>query len=146
MDTLDRKIIALLESNGRASNAKIARDVGVSEGTVRRRLKRLIEEKIINVVALPDPGKLGYNSEAIIGVQVDPDKVDAVAEQLSALQHTRWVAVTTGTYDVFAWATLPTAEELGIFLREKIGAIPGVRRTETFVNLGVTKREYGIPV
>lgn len=146
MDTLDRKIIALLESNGRASNARIARDVGVSEGTVRRRLKRLIQEKIINVVALPDPGKLGYNSEAIIGVQVDPDQVDAVAEKLAALQHTRWVAVTTGTYDVFAWATLPTAEELGIFLREKIGAIAGVRRTETFVNLGVTKREYGIPV
>ncbi len=146
MDTLDRKIIALLESNGRASNARIARDVGVSEGTVRRRLKRLIQDKIINVVALPDPGKLGYNSEAIIGVQVDPDQVDAVAEKLSALQHTRWVAVTTGTYDVFAWATLPTAEELGVFLREKIGAIAGVRRTETFVNLGVTKREYGIPV
>ena len=146
MDALDRKIIALLESNGRASNARIARDVGVSEGTVRRRLKRLIHDGIINVVALPDPGKLGYNSEAIIGVQVDPDQVDAVAEKLSSLQHTRWVAVTTGTYDVFAWATLPSPEELGIFLREKIGPIPGVRRTETFVNLTVAKREYGIPV
>ena len=77
MDTLDRKIITLLETNGRASNARIARDVGVSEGTVRRRLKRLIQDNIINVVALPDPGKLGYNSEAIIGVQVDPDQVDA---------------------------------------------------------------------
>ncbi|MDA0233026.1 MAG: Lrp/AsnC family transcriptional regulator [Chloroflexi bacterium] len=146
MDTLDRKIISLLETNGRASNARIARDVGVSEGTVRRRLKRLIQDGIINVVALPDPRKLGYNSEAIIGVQVDPDQVDAVAARLSALQHTRWVAVTTGTYDVFAWATLPSAEELGIFLREKVGIIPGVRRTETFVNLAVTKREYGIPV
>ena len=146
MDTLDRKIISLLEKNGRASNARIARDVGVSEGTVRRRLKRLIQESIINVVALPDPGKLGYNSEAIIGVQVDPDQIDAVAERLSSLQHTRWVAVTTGTYDVFAWATLPTSEALGIFLREEVGIIPGVRRTETFVNLGVTKREYGIPV
>ncbi|MDA0677424.1 MAG: Lrp/AsnC family transcriptional regulator [Chloroflexi bacterium] len=146
MDALDRKIISLLESNGRASNARIARDVGVSEGTVRRRLKRLIQDSIINVVALPDPSKLGYNSEAIIGVQVDPDQVDAVAEKLSKLQHTRWVAVTTGTYDVFAWATLPSAEELGIFLREKIGVIQGVRRTETFVNLAVTKREYGIPV
>ena len=59
MDELDRKIISLLERNGRASNARIARDVGVSEGTVRRRLKRLISEKIINVVALPDPRKLG---------------------------------------------------------------------------------------
>lgn len=146
MDTLDRKIISLLESNGRASNARIARDVGVSEGTVRRRLKRLIQESIINVVAIPDPGKLGYNTEAIIGVQVDPDQVDAVAARLSSLQNTRWVAVTTGTYDVFAWATLPTAEALGKFLREQVGIIPGVRRTETFVNLAVTKREYGIPV
>jgi Lrp/AsnC family transcriptional regulator for asnA, asnC and gidA len=146
MDELDRKIIALLERNGRASNAKIARDVGVSEGTVRRRLKHLINEHIINVIALPDPRKLGYESEALIGVQVDPDKIDIVADKLSALEHTRWVAVTTGTYDVFAWATLPTAEALGRFLREKVGAIDGVRRTETFVNLSVMKREYGIPV
>ena len=119
MDELDRKIIALLERNGRASNARIARDVGVSEGTVRRRLKHLINEHIINVIALPDPRKLGYESEALIGVQVDPDKIDIVADKLSSLEHTRWVAVTTGTYDVFAWATLPTAEALGRFLRER---------------------------
>ena len=146
MDGLDRKIIALLERNGRASNAKIARDVGVSEGTVRRRLKRLVTDRIINVIALPDPRKLGYESEALIGIQVDPDKIDQVANKVAELDHTRWVAVTTGTYDVFAWATLPNAEELGKFLREKVGTIVGVRRTETFVTLAVKKREYGIPV
>ncbi len=146
MDELDRKIIALLERNGRASNAKIARDVGVSEGTVRRRLKRLVTDRIINVIALPDPRKLGYESEALIGIQVDPDKIDQVANKVAELDHTRWVAVTTGTYDVFAWATLPNAEELGKFLREKVGTIVGVRRTETFVTLAVKKREYGIPV
>ncbi len=146
MDELDRKIIALLEHNGRASNAKIARDVGVSEGTVRRRLKRLVQERIINVIALPDPRKLGYESEALIGIQVDPDKIDQVANKVAELDHTRWVAVTTGTYDVFAWATLPNAEALGTFLREKVGTITGVRRTETFVSLAVKKREYGIPV
>lgn len=146
MDELDRKIIALLEHNGRASNARIARDVGVSEGTVRRRLKRLVQDRIINVVALPDPRKLGYESEALIGIQADPDKIDQVANRLAQLTNTRWVAVTTGTYDIFAWATLPNADELGKFLREQVGTVPGVRRTETFVNLGVKKREYGIPV
>ncbi len=146
MDELDRRIITLLETNGRASNARIARDVGVSEGTVRRRLKRLINDRIINVIAMPDPRKLGYESEALIGVQVDPDKIDAVAGEMGSLEHIRWVAVTTGTYDVFAWATLPNAEALGKFLREQVGNIPGVRRTETFVNLAVMKREYGIPV
>lgn len=146
MDELDRKIIGLLERNGRASNASIARDVGVSEGTVRRRLKRLVSDRIINVIALPDPRKLGYESEALIGIQVDPDKIDQVATKVAELEHTRWVAVTTGTYDVFAWATLPNAEALGQFLRENVGTITGIRRTETFVNLAVKKREYGIPV
>ena len=146
MDELDRKIIAILEQSGRASNARIARSVGVSEGTVRRRLKRLIAEKIITVTALPDPQKLGYQSEALVGVQVDPDKVNTVATSLASLDNTRWVAVTTGTYDVFAWVTLANAEALGLFLREKVGTIDGVRRTETFVNLSVAKRQYGIPV
>jgi Lrp/AsnC family transcriptional regulator for asnA, asnC and gidA len=145
MDELDRKIINLLERNGRASNARIARNVGVSEGTVRRRMKRLISEQIINVIALPDPRKMGYNSEALIGVQVDPDKIDEVATKLAKLEHTRWVTITTGTYDVFAWATLSNAEALGRFLRDEIGGIEGVRRTETFVNLQVMKREFGIP-
>ena len=88
---------------------------------------------------------MGYNSEALIGVQVDPDKVDEVAIKLAKLEHTRWVTITTGTYDVFAWATFPNAEALGRFLRDEIGTIDGVRRTETFVNLQVMKREFGIP-
>ena len=46
MDELDRRIISLLQLDGRASNAKIAREVGVSEGTVRRRLRRLIQEDV----------------------------------------------------------------------------------------------------
>ena len=71
MDELDRKIIGILQLDGRASNAKIARQLGVSEGTIRRRLKRLIEDEAIQVVALPEPSKLGYNTEAIVGIQVD---------------------------------------------------------------------------
>ena len=144
MDELDRKIIALLQKDGRASNAGIARDVGVSEGTVRRRLKRLVQEEYIRVVALPDPSKLGLDSEALIGVQVDPDKVDKVARDLAMLDEIKWVTSTTGTYDVFTWATLPNAEALGIFLRTKVGTIPGVRRTETFVSLSQNKRWYGV--
>ena len=135
MDKLDSKIIQILQEDGRASNAGIARKVGVSEGTVRRRLKRLIQEEFIKVVALPDAAKLGFDSQALVGVQVDPDKIDQVADALAGLSEINWVAITTGSFDVFAWATLQSAEALGIFLRTKIGTIQGVRRTETFVNL-----------
>jgi Lrp/AsnC family transcriptional regulator for asnA, asnC and gidA len=144
MDDLDTKIIAILQEDGRASNAGIAREVGVSEGTVRRRLRRLVQEEYIRVVAMLDPGRMGYSSEALVGIQVDPDKVDTVADGLARLEEVSWVSVTTGAFDIFAWATLQSAEALGIFLRTKVGAIPGVRRTETFVNLSVKKRGYGV--
>lgn len=146
MDVLDTKIIGILQKDGRASNAGIARKVGVSEGTVRRRLKRLVQEEYVRVVAIPDPSKMGYDSEALIGVQVDPDKVDQVSEGLTALDEVSWVTVTTGSYDIFAWATLQSAEALGIFLRTKVGTIPGVRRTETFVNLSNRKRGASIVI
>ena len=144
MDELDRNIISQLEKDGRASNAFIARESGVSEGTVRRRLKKLIDDEIINVVALPDPTKLGYESEALIGIQIDPDQVELAANKVAKLDHTRWVAMTTGTYDVFVWVTLPNPEALGRFIRIEIGAIEGVRRPATFVNLQVMKRQFGI--
>ncbi len=146
MDELDRKIIQILQDNGRASNARIARDVGVSEGTVRRRLQSLLQDGIIKVVALPDPEVLGYNTEALVGIQVDPDKIDEVAKQLSALKESSWVSVTTGSFDIFSWVTLPSSEDLGNFLKSEVGTISGVRRTETFVSLTVRKRNYGISI
>ncbi len=146
MDKLDSNIIGILQSDGRASNAGIARRVGVSEGTVRRRLKRLIRDEIIQVVALPDPAKMGLHSEALIGIQVDADKVELVSEDLSGLKEVSWVAMTTGQYDIFAWVSLESAEALGIFLRTKIGAIPGVRRSETFVSLTARQRGRGATV
>ena len=54
MDELDRKIIALLQLDGRASNAKIAREVSVSEGTVRRRLRRLVNDDVVKIIAVPN--------------------------------------------------------------------------------------------
>ena len=68
-----------------------------------------------------------------------------VADALADLSAINWVAITTGSFDVFAWATLQSAEELGIFLRTKVGTIKGVRRTETFVNLD-KKRGFTVAI
>jgi len=143
MDNLDLKIISLLQEDGTATNAGIARKVGVSEETVRRRLKRLIQEEYIKVVALPDPAKLGYESEVLIGIQVAAAKVDEVADTLAEMDEINWVSITTGSYDVFAWATLRTSEELSIFLRSKVGTISGINKMETFINLAIKKRRSG---
>ena len=144
VDELDHLIIKILQQDGRTSNATIARQIEVSEGTVRRRLKRLIDEEIIKIAAVPEPERLGYYAEALVGVQVDPDKIDEVAGSLVALKEASWVSVSTGSIDIFAWVILPSSEELGEFLKSKVGTISGVRRTETFVSLSVRKRHYGL--
>ena len=144
MDELDTRIIQLLQADGRASNAHIAREMGVSEGTVRRRLRRLVQDEVVKVLAIPNLEKMGYNTAALIGLQTDPGQVDEVADAIAMLDETHYVAITTGAYDIFAWVGLSSASELGALLKGKIGIIPGVRRTETFVNLAIKKRTYGL--
>jgi Lrp/AsnC family transcriptional regulator for asnA, asnC and gidA len=99
---------------------------------------------VVKVIAVPNLEKLGYGTTALIGLQTGPGKSDSVAEAISGLQEAHYVAVTTGAYDVFVWAGLESAEGLGSFLRTKVGIIDGVQRTETFVNLSIKKRTYGL--
>ena len=146
MDELDQRIIGLLQVDGRLSNASIARRLGVSEGTIRRRVSRLIQEDVISIAAVPNLEKLGYTTSAFIGLQVRPAKADDVAEALAELAEVHYVSVTTGSYDVFIWVGLESAERLGEMLHTSIAAIDGVQRTETFINLGIKKRTYGVPV
>ena len=144
MNELDKKIISLLQVDGRASNAKIAREVGVSEGTVRRRLRRLIKDNVIHVIAVPNLEQMGYATAALVGVQVEPGEVSNVADQVAKLDEAHYVAITTGSFDVFVWAGLESAESLGNFLRTKVGVVDGVQGTQTFVNLSIKKRAYGL--
>jgi Lrp/AsnC family transcriptional regulator for asnA, asnC and gidA len=143
MDKLDYEIVSMLKQDGRLSNANVSRVLKVSEGTIRRRLKRMTNENIIRIFAVPNPESIGLHSEALIGIQVDPDKMEIIANKVSKLDQATWVAHTTGTYDIFLWAAVESTEELGKFIRGPIGTIPGVRRTETFVNLRVVKRGNG---
>ena len=144
MDELDRRIVELLQLDGRTSNAKIARELGVSEGTIRHRLNRLIQDDAIRIAAVPNLEKLGYGTTALIGVQASPGKSDAVAEALATLAEVQYVAVTTGSYDVFIWLAAESAERLGDLLHTRIGVIEGVQNTQTFVNLSIKKRAYGL--
>jgi Lrp/AsnC family transcriptional regulator for asnA, asnC and gidA len=143
LDELDEKLISLLQTDGRASNIELAKKVGVSEGTIRRRFRNLIKDEVIKVVAIPDPAKLGRGTTALVGLQVEPSLVDPVAVELAEVPEVQYVSVTTGAYDIFIWVALASPEELSTFLRTRVGAIEGVRRTETFVNLSIRKNPAG---
>ena len=144
MDQLDKEIIGILQNDGRTSNAKIARALDVSEGTIRRRLKRLTDGNIIKILAFPDPSKIGYATEAMIALQVDPGKIEDVAVSLAQSNETVTVSITTGAFDIFAWVAMTTQEELHAFILGTVGKIEGVRRSETFMSMSVKKRSLAI--
>ncbi len=143
MDNVDRAIMAILQEDGRAPHVELARRLGVSEGTVRRRVAKLLKGGVIRVVAVAEPERLGYHTSAFIGLQVDPAQVEEVATKLTALAETEQVAITTGRYDIFIWVNLESAAALAAFLHRKIGTVEGVRRTETFISLDTRKRAPG---
>ena len=144
MDRLDVMIAERLQEDATATNSKIAESVKVSEETVRRRLKKLLSDGMIEIVAVPDAAKLGFNSLALVGIQVEVDKVDDVARSLKRMPQVTRLIVTTGSYDMFAWANLESTDNLSEFLRRGIGQIDGVRKMETFIVLSVEKEQYGV--
>lgn len=129
IDALDRQIITLLQKNGRMANVDIAREVGVTEATVRKRLERLLSENIIRIVAIPDHAQVGFPVETIILLQVELTKLEEVAQELAKMPAVRSVKLTTGEYDIVFDAVFTTDEELFRFLTEEVATIPGVRKT-----------------
>ena len=137
VDDLDNQIIEILSLDGRMSNASIARNLGVSEGTVRRRLNILKDEGIINVKVVLNPNYLASETEAIIGIQVDLSLIREVVLKLNGINEIRWVNITSGSFDIFVNVSTKSLSDLLVLLQNKIGKIDGVKKIETFTTLDV---------
>lgn len=141
-DPVDRRIIGLLQQDGRMSNSEIARRMGVAEATVRKRLNRLLSQGIILVVAVPSPETVGLTQSAIISVSCELQRVDEVAEALEALPETRYLGYSAGSYDLIMECFFYSHEHLLEFIRSRVAPIPGVRSTQTSIILKVRKFSY----
>lgn len=142
IDNLDREIIAILQRDGRTANAEIARQLGVAEGTIRRRIERLIDEAVIKIAAVTDPFKVGIGIVALIHLDVELSCLEEVAEKLVGMQCVRVVAYATGGYDIMVEAIFPSQQDLLAFLKDELPLIPGIRSTETSILLSILKRSY----
>ena len=137
VDDLDNQIIEILGLDGRMSNASIARNLGVSEGTVRRRLNILKDQGIINIKVVLNPNYLASETEAIIGIQVDLPVIREVVLKLNEIEEIRWVNITSGSFDIFVNVSTKSLSDLLVLLQNKIGKIDGVKKIETFTTLDV---------
>lgn len=148
LDELDRSIVAILQEDGRASNVVIARRLGYSEATIRKRLDRLLSSGVIRVAALLDPAKANLTTPIIVGIEVDLVVAQETAEQLAALPEVCSVKMVTGAYDLVVEAVLASHDQLLPFLVDRVAVIPGVKRTETLHVLKTIKQacEWELPM
>lgn len=141
LDALDRKIINRLQQDGRRAYGAIAEEIGLSEAAVRRRVQRLKDSGVMQIVAITDPLQLGYGREALIGIRVQGD-VRLVADKVAAIDEANYVVMTAGSFDIIAEVIAEDDNDLVHLLNDAIRSIPGVTEVETFLYLKLAKQTY----
>jgi Lrp/AsnC family transcriptional regulator for asnA, asnC and gidA len=146
LDTLDRQIIRHLQEDGRRAYREIGRALGVSEGTIRWRVRRLIDSQALRVVAIADPFRLGYRVLAFVLISVESGAHANVIEALVAFPEVTYVSACAGRYDVYIQVVCRDNDHLFELLTERVPAIGGITRAETFTEFKMYKVSYRYPV
>ncbi|MFF0435374.1 Lrp/AsnC family transcriptional regulator [Streptomyces sp. NPDC004327] len=143
LDDTDRRIIAILQAEGRRPYSQIAEDLGIPASSVRYRVQRLEENGILQVVGIANPLTIGFDRFAMIGLKVRPGTAREVCRKLGELPETSYVIMTTGQYDVMAEVICRDTQHFTDLVNERLHLIDGVTATESFFVLEVHKLAYG---
>jgi Lrp/AsnC family transcriptional regulator for asnA, asnC and gidA len=138
LDATDRRIIQHLREDGRRAYAVIARDVGLSEASVRQRVARMLRDKVIAISAATYPTNLGFLT-AGVGIKVESGRHEEIARAVAALPEAEFVATCLGQYDVHADLVCETRERLYEVVVEAIRALPGVRDADVVLYAKVVR-------
>ncbi|GGY81545.1 Lrp/AsnC family transcriptional regulator [Streptomyces nitrosporeus] len=141
VDAVSLAIIEQLQEDGRRPYAAIGKAVGLSEAAVRQRVQKLLDQGVMQIVAVTDPLTVGLMRQAMVGIRVEGD-LDPVAEALSAMSECEYVVMTAGSFDLMVEIVCEDDDHLLETINKRIRAIDGVRSTESFVYLKLKKQTY----
>ena len=143
LDEVDRAIVSALAGDARVSNGQVPEELGVTEGTVRARIKRMEEEKLIRITAVTNIDRFADATLAYIWIEVErSDQTRAVAQTLAAIPELGFVGVMLGRSDILAITMVRNTEHLAEFVHERINSIPGVRRSDSTLGVNFVKHDY----
>lgn len=143
LDEIDRAIVEHLAHDARISNRQIAAELGVTEGTVRARVKRMEEERQIRITAVTNIDHVRDAALAYIWVEVERShQISEVARRLAAIPELGFVGEMLGRSDILAITMVRNTEHLTSFVHQNISGIPGVRRTESTLGVNFVKHDY----
>ncbi|MFV0645501.1 MAG: Lrp/AsnC family transcriptional regulator [Sphingomonadaceae bacterium] len=139
LDDLDRDLIAVLSQDARVSNRKIASQLGVTEGTVRGRIKRLQQEGLINFTAITSFSMAKKHRLAFISVQADVDRVREIASEIAEMPLINAVMIAMGQFNIIALGLFNNLDDLIETASDEILALPGVHHVETSIAVKTVK-------
>ena len=141
LDALDRKIIDALQQDGRRPYTTVARDLGVSEATIRKRVSRLQRKGVLQIVAAVDALTLGY-VRAEVGIRVLGPSISKVVKRLEAVPEVSYIELLLGSFDISVTLNCTDNDHLLAVLGDDIRSIPGVEVVDAWTVLKVTKDIY----
>ena len=144
LDELDRRIIDLLARDARVSNRQIAEQLGVTEGTIRGRVKRLEQENCIRFTAITNVAFAGAPKVVLIGIHAVHGELQALSQRIAAMPEIRCVIITLGRYDILAIGLFTALEDVLDVANNKILSLPGVRHVETSIAVKTLKYDYRV--
>lgn len=142
IDALDLRIMAELQEDGRRSYREISQRLGVAPGTVRSRVLQLIQEGIFQVLAVPDPWRMGYRFHATVGLRLDPGRSEEVADLLAEREEVGWIGLVSSGYEVMFEVALPDSRAFGTYKEQVLAKLPGCNGIDVFEIWDVRKFHY----
>lgn len=144
LDKVNTKLLLELYRDGKASNTELARKLGMSVMTVAKRVKKMLEEGVITVKAIPNPEKMGYQASAFIGLKVGLKYLDDICNRLKDNIHINLLVTSFGRFDILLIVYFREWASLNLFIKEELSAIKGVNYIETYIVSEPIRRYQGI--
>ena len=140
LDDVDRRLIAALVEDGRATYAALAPRAGLSQASVRPRVKRLLDQGIISVTGRVDPASLGIGHFAFAFLEI-AESADKMAARLAEIDEVVFIVVTSGRFDLLLELRCQTEDRL-LDALDRIRGLEGVRRLHTASVLHYDKQDW----
>lgn len=142
LDQFDHKILSILENDGRIPFTNIAQELNISNSMVHQRVQRLTDQEIlIGIKPILNEKKLGYDWASFTGITLDKDHdSDRIIEALKNIPEVTECYYISGAFTLFIRITAKNHEHMRKVLYEKIDSIPGIAKTDSFMELGCAFR------
>ncbi len=147
LDEYDKKILELLDKDGRKPYSEIAKNLGISNTMVHQRILRIKQEGILKKIGLDlDERKMGYEWSAFTGIVLKEDSDSkSIIEALEKINEVTECYYITGKYTLYIRIVAKNSEHMRRILYEKIDHIPGVLKTESLIDFG-TAFKRNVPI